>query len=310
MGKKPRKPKWPNISAHYRSRSMNEGDIAILEFLWKWKVSAARVLHEANLQHEKPEMFNRRLRKLERNKMIRSQYDMMTGFHLWQLADFGLHTIRESLGEIRDHNFLSESPNHDRLVQTFQLGEWLWDKRKPIMVTDQELLKYRPAILERLVSHKGDHRPDGYVRIKNEKEDRLFAIEVELHAKAPERYCSLLQWYRPRFDIQQVLWLVDNPRIIDQVRRAKDLAQDKSVRYHVFVDLADYLENGWDAAVTDEFLVKLYHLRQIFEGNTQGLCGAYAGNHGTWNRISIFSDRRKYLEIPKTYPNSEISPKS
>ena len=265
MGKKPRKRKWRNIAAHHQGRSLNEGDLAIFKFLWKWKVADSRVLCEPILKHEKPEVFNQRLRKLERNKLIRSKYDMMTSFNLWTPSDFGLHVIRESLGDIRDHGFLSASPNNDRLV-----------------------------------SRKGDHRHDGYVRLKNARENRIFALGVQLHAGAADWYRSIIDRYPARFNIQQALCLADSPFTVDQVRRGKKPTQEKSVRYHAFVDLAEHQDNGWEFVVTNECSGKLDTVRGIMRRLCGDTYGKYVGDMWGQSRVTVHYDKPKVLGKKRT----------
>jgi len=296
--KKSKTPKWQNWDKHYTGRSLSDLDIEILKFLWKWKLSPIRVLYQALAREMSPNSFNKRIKKLERHKLIQSQWDFIYGFHAWELCEFGMYVIRESLGEIQNLGFRSASPPHDRLVLAFHLGEWIYEHhRKPVLITEQELLKYPEDILSNLVPSTQDHRPDGYTLLVNGEERKLFAIEVELHAKSKSRYQTLITWYSLKKEIHQVLWLVADDFIKAQILAAKSEARELSENYHLFVDLKDYLKNGWEAIVKNEFGVHLKTLRALWRGSEGLALGDNAETQGDQKNINTFTDHRKYLVI-------------
>ena len=92
---------------------------------------------------------------------------------------------------------------------------------------------------------------------------------IELSAKNVQKYEAVLRFYRTARLIDRVIWLVKSPAIRDTVLRAKACIKDDSTNYHLFVDLEDYLKNGWDAAVTNDRSQRLFTLRE----NYQEICG-------------------------------------
>ena len=96
-----------------------------------------------------------------------------------------------------------------------------------------------------------------------------FAYEVELSPKSLDRYEAILRFYKSQRDVTQVFWLIDSTDIKDQIIRAKNCIRDESQNFHVFVELEDYLKNGWDANIANERSENLGSIRQKY----QGLCG-------------------------------------
>lgn len=302
MKKKPLHPRWMTWVHEYKGGMLAPTDAAILHFLWKWKLATARVLYLAVGQGHKPNSFNKRLKKLERNELITAVFDFPSGYWTWELADFGFFAIRESLGPIKDHGFRSASHQHDRLVQVFQLGEWFWlSDANPVHRTDQELLRYPVDNWSSWVPDSSYHRPDGYTRVTIGGNTKLFAFEVELYAKSVSRYRSVIDWYRYQRSIENVLWLVGDPFVVCQIDKAKSEAYESSIRYHLFVALDDFLENGWDAVVTTERSEKVAHLREIMRGPEGLKCGNNVGNDGARERVTVLSDHRKFLQIQGPY---------
>lgn len=296
---------------NYKGGSLAPLDRAIVHFLWKWKVAPIAVLREALALGQNPNTFNKRMRKLERNGLIHCQQEFCIGMALWELTENGFFIIRESLGAIRDHGFHSASRAHDLHALAFQFGEWIWEKsRRPILITDQELLKYPQDILSELLPESDGHRPDGYTLVKTENEHALFAIEVELHAKSVDRYHSLIKWYAPQMKIQRVLWLVGESFVVDQFRKAKVEAKDNSERFHLFVSLDDYKQNGWDALLSTECSERVGTLREILRGQTGQMPGNNAGNGGSKKDLSIFYDHRKFLRIKRACAENPKPPDS
>lgn len=296
--KKTKTPKWMNWQKQYKGGPLASLDIEILKFLWKWKLAPSSVLHQALAPETNPNTFNKRIKKLENNNLIQCHTEMFYGFQAWGLCEFGFYVVKESLGNVRDHGFKSASLPHDRLVLAFQLGEWIWQKDpKPLFITDQELMKYPADIISRLVPTPKDHRPDGYTVFLNQEKKKVFAVEVELHAKTVSRYHTLIAWYSLQKEITQVLWLIGDPFALDQVLKAKAEAQETSQNYHVFVDLNEYLKDGWDAMIRNENGRELYTMRDLWRGIIGLEQGENTGTEGALKKIETFTDHKKFLKV-------------
>lgn len=296
---KQKDPKWMTWKAKYPGRHLHALDVAILKFLWRWKVSTIASLREAVALGQNHNTFNKRIRKLETNGLIECERILCPSMNLWQLTDHGAYVIRESLGPIKDEGFRSASHYHDALVLAFQMGEWIWRKEKPKFITDQELLRYPKDYLHEELPSGTDHRPDGYTIVEREGKDRILAFEVELHAKSADRYASLIRWYDIKREVERVFWLYDDEYVIDQFKKGKQEAKSLTEQLHLFIGLGDYLKTGWNSPCVTDCAERVGSLREIY-GLHMGLeSGEQVGNGGYKPDLSIFTDRRKFLSLSK-----------
>ena len=90
-----------------------------------------------------------------------------------------------------------------------------------------------------------------------------------LLAKRDSKYENILNFYKHAKSINRVYWLVDGARAKEQILKAKASVKDESFNYHVFVDLADFKQNGWDAFVVNERSERVHTIRK----NMQEVCG-------------------------------------
>ena len=285
----------------YPGRHLHELDKKILHFLWRWKVANIRTLREALSPGQNHNTFNKRIRKLEKNKLIEAQRIFIPNMTLWRLTEIGFQVIRESLGPIRTTGTQSASPYHDAMVLAFQMGNWVWeDDQKPQFVTDQELIQYGLDDLPKGMPDLSGHRADGYSFVLFENEPSALAIEVELHAKSVSRYQNVIRWYGLERKVARVLWLVGDDLVISQMNKARIEEQNKEEDLHVFVRLEDYLKTGWDAACTNDCSKSLGTLREIYGQHMGQEPGEYLGKQGVKSDFTVFTDRRKFLSLSAT----------
>lgn len=281
-----------------KGRGLRGIDVDILKFLWKWKLSPTKILFRAVGKNSTPRSFVKRLKKLERNLHIEALWDELHLIWSWQLTDHGMEVIACDFAELKDLGFRSASYPHDRWVQAFLLGEWLWEKENPPQITtDQELLKLPVFCEEKGLPKVSRHRPDGYLCLTQDNKTKLIAIEVELHAKSLSRYQELMNFYRYERKIDRILWLYQNENVMAQVLKAKAEARDPSENLHLFVSLEDYIKSGWDAMLVNEVREPLFTIRELYRGLTGTLSGNGAGTLGASAKITEFFHKRKYLDL-------------
>ncbi len=75
--------KYETNRRRLRGNGLSHLDIAILHFLWRWKLSTAAVLHATLAGGAKASSFNKRLRKLCANGFIEPDIECAAGFHYW-----------------------------------------------------------------------------------------------------------------------------------------------------------------------------------------------------------------------------------
>jgi hypothetical protein len=242
-------------------------DQQMMRYIWKWKIASTSSIHEAINRDASAYSTYKTLERLEKNRFLECRFEFAERFYVWQLTERGFLAIRAYLGELKEDGFLSENHRHDRLVQAFQLGEWSTHQfRNTIFWTEQDLRRRDIANYPEWVPQTSDHRPDGYTRMVGTKKPWTIAYEVELSAKNVQKYEGVLRFYRANRQVDRVLWLVESDIIRDTILRAKTCIKEDSTNYHVFVDLNDYVKNGWDAAVTNERSETLFTLREKYQG--------------------------------------------
>jgi hypothetical protein len=259
-------PKKPRGPMHY----ITPRDKLMMQYIWRWKIASTTSIHEAVNRTASPYSTYKTLEKLEKNKFVESRFEFAERFYVWQLTEWGFRTIKNYLGELKEDGFLSENHRHDRFVQAFHLGEWATHQfPNVILYTEQEMRRRETADYPDWVPQTSEHRADGYTRIVGHKKPVTIAYEVELSAKNVQKYEAVLRFYRTARLVDRVIWMVESPAIMDTILRAKTCIKDDSTNYHLFVDLGDYLKNGWDATATNERSQRLFTLRE----NYQDICG-------------------------------------
>lgn len=243
--------------------------IQMMQYIWKWKIASTASIHEVINKTASPYSTYKTLDRLERNGFIEARVEFAERFYVWQLTERGFHSIKNYLGELKEDGYLSENHRHDRLVQAFHLGEWATHQFPIVnLFTEQEMRRREVADYPDWVPQTSEHRPDGYTRIDGQNPTTV-AFEVELSAKNVQKYEPILRFYRTARLVNRVLWLVDSPSIKDTILRAKACTKDDSHNFHLFVDLDDYVKNGWDATVVNERSEKLFNMREFYKG----ICG-------------------------------------
>ena len=258
-----------------RPVGLNPRDIEILKYIWKWKLASTASIHEAINKMQSPYGTYKILEKLERSDYICSQFDIIDRFNVWQMTSKGFLALLPRMKPLIEEGYLSENHYHDRLVQAFHLGEWCsYNFPQVELWSEQDMRRHDPADYPDWVPGSRDHRPDGYTRLKFLEKNVALAFEVELSCKRPALYEKILDYYKHARNIYRVYWLVKNQETKDVILRARACINEESSNYHLFVDLDDYLKNGWDAVVTNERSEKV----KTFRENMQGLSGDIPGD--------------------------------
>ncbi len=291
----------PNLGKKGCNTVVTERDLKILHFLWKWKLASTALIHEAIGRPLTPYSSYKALERLTRHHFIESRHTFGKNFSSWILTDKGFETIRPELGQLCEEGYGSENHWHDKNVVAFQLGEWATHSL-PVVThfTEQEMRRRTVDYYPSWVPNSKIHRPDGYTRIEGEGKESVLAFEVELWPKSLSIYETTLRFYELMKKISRVYWLVGDPFVKDIILRAKNCIQDTSLNYHVFVDLYDYINLGWDAPVKNERSERVGTMRE----NMQEICGdsygKYLGNKWGQSRVSVHYDSRKVLGKKRT----------
>lgn len=232
---------------------LSNRDCAVLDFLWAWKVATTATIHAATGEGRTPCATYQALMRLAGFKLIQCQCERRTHFFYWELTKKGFQTIRESLGELKEHGFKSENVWHDLNVVAFHLGEWPSMPGAGVeFVTEQQMRrKDREYYPEWLPNYDHMHRSDGFLRLKSKKDGRayLIALEVELSAKSTARYESVTGYYRQVLKIDLVLWLVGSSEVMTAIRNGMEKRRKPTDNFQQFVAYAEFRQKGWKAVL-------------------------------------------------------------
>ena len=284
--------------SRFRGRTfyLSYRDVKVLNFLWTWKLASTATIHQAIVRPGSRYSAYKVMERLEKHGYVRPYVSGEHRFTAWQLTEKGFLSIKNSLGELTEEGYLSEYPWHDRHILAFQLGEWSWFNLPVVAHFTEQDLRRRPADLyPAWVPHTPGHRADGYTKIEGKGRTWVFALEVELSLKSIARYESVIRYYRTQSQVDRVLWLTSDPSVMNAIKTAKTNVKDAQDTYHVFVDLKDYQENGWDAKITNERSETLFTMREHIGVVIGDPYREYIGTVGGVSKVTDHYDPVKVL---------------
>ncbi|MBX3039552.1 MAG: hypothetical protein KF789_02440 [Bdellovibrionaceae bacterium] len=293
--------RWRNLGKRGSGFFMSDRDRKILHFLWKWKLASTASIHEAVCRPQTPYSTYKALERLAKNKFIQTEDTFEQNFSSWVLTDRGFESIRRSLGDLAEEGYKSENHWHDRNIVAFQLGEWA-THQLPIVsfFTEQEMRRRSVECYPHWVPKTKDHRPDGYTRIKTDEGDLVLAMEVELWLKALSVYETTLKFYQLMRGVHRVYWLAGSESVKEQILRARDCIKEKTENLHVFVDIDDYIRDGWEAKVTNERSGNLGTFRKTMQEICGDIYGKQLGTNWGKSGVTAHYDTRKVLGKKRT----------
>jgi hypothetical protein len=233
----------------FRAQLTSERDIAMMVFLWKWKVASPLLLMKKFFPNASGHTAYKRLWTLHRGGFIDTVVDRTGTKFLWTLSKLGAQVAKEHfrVASVED-GFKSESPGHDLLVMALQLGDLaLSPDKKIVTFSEQQLRRYEPSDYPQFVPRKTIHRPDGYTYLANSSQ--TIATEVELHVKSKSAYIQTEYMYATT-NVNQVLWLVPTQSAARSI--TSHLSQNHngpSESKHSFILLQEFMTKGWGAKI-------------------------------------------------------------
>jgi hypothetical protein len=279
-----------------RPEYLTDRDSQILKYLWRWKLASTASVHEAINRSASPYSTYKTLDKLELSGFITSQFDWEGQFFVWFLTSKGFSVIKKNLEDLIEDGFLSENHNHDRLVQAFHLGEWATFQNPCVLFwTEQEMRRFDVADYPDWVPKSKEHRPDGYTRIMGNKKPYTLAFEVELSTKRITKYETTMQFYKHTRQIDRVYWLINSEYTKEQILKAKACVSDESFNYHVFVDLEDFKQKGWDAMIVNERSERVHTLRENMQEISRDFIRDLVGNLKGRSSVCVHLNKLKVL---------------
>lgn len=233
-----------------RRHYLTERDRFILEFLWKFKVATTAMLYHKFFEEVKPRTAYNTLQRLNRLAFISIRTDEYGKNHLWTLEKKGFEVVKHNLPELVAEYFKSDCKEHDLIVASLQLGEFLKEAPSDVeFVTDQELKSYHPEFIPSIIPNQEHyHRSDGYWIFKNGKNLELISLEVEITQKSRVRYGKYKFTYQ-RFPVNhRVLWVVKTSNHAARILQSM-YKYEPEYKVHSFIYLKDFYKYGWKAKI-------------------------------------------------------------
>lgn len=225
-------------------------DTAILQFLWRWKVSTTNAIALRFFPKALPSTTYNRLNVLKRLGLIELQRLTNPDEFVWALTEAGFEAVSPYLPRLQEGGFRSECPDHDLLTAACQLGPWLCGEPEGVsFFSDRELRSIRQDFYPEWVPKTTRRRPDGYWQIPYENKLRTIALEVERNKKVNRRYEVIASFYKDNVSIFRTIWLVPTVGTAKNIQKVFQKEVGPLSQKHNFVLIDDFESVGWQSPI-------------------------------------------------------------
>jgi hypothetical protein len=233
------------------ARRLSENrDIAILKFLWRWKVSTTSALSFKFFSNCSAKTAYYRLKELEAGQFIQIRCNPDGQKFVWVLGSNGYRCLKERLPQLKVPGYGSQSINHDLIASAIHNGDWFLDVPQNVeIVTEQELRRFLPELLPPWVPKTTTRIPDGYWNVPRGDRLATIALEVELIQKDKDRYQRIGKFYSNNNFIYRVLWIVPRSSLATHISKIIQEAYPTKPNIHNFVIFSDFQKFGWQALI-------------------------------------------------------------
>jgi hypothetical protein len=286
------------------SRRLAMSDLAVLDFLWTWKVASTPMLQEVAFRKKSPWWVYKALRRLRTEKYIELlPRGKNLEQELWTLTDHGFEIVLMDRDDIKEYRYRVHAPAHDYLGTCLQLGD-IWSSGIDAQFyTEQMLATLAPRNFpEGFKKLEPRHVPDGVTVLAGSLKEAIIGYEVDLNLKEESRYYETWMYYR--FDLKPhlIVWLVRNPWIANRIVKqlgSVDREQQQALSLVAFVLMEDFKQRIWNAEVIMGPMKGL-SLRKLHANLLQNM-GKDAAKIGQKDMQEIFFPRFKSPQKSFTY---------
>lgn len=287
------------------NRKLTLRDLAVLDFLWTWKVATTPMLKEVGFKNKSQWWVYKALRQLKNEKLIQL---LPRGKHLdlelWALTEAGFEVVLMDRDDIAHYRYKPHAPAHDFLATCLQLGSYWQSGVVCEYLTEQMLSSLNPWNFPKGVRDTEHHIPDGITIFGDGKQSLVVGYEVDLNLKEEGRYQNTSFYYgKYGANPSLVIWLVKNEWIADRIMQvlkacaANDYAAH-SVRF-AFVLLEDFKKNLWEARAINSSVLGM-SISKLHANALQSM-GKSAPNTGQKSFAPIFFPKHRSPQKLRTY---------
>lgn len=214
-------------------------DLSLLRVIDRYGVMSTKQIKRTQFASTQIRTVLRRLRKLERKKLILRHHGLPNGKLVWTLGPIGLSRIGSRFGFSINRNSLE----HDVLVTAVRIAL----DRAELASNWQSAhwLRHKASAGVSPENRFSDQIPDALFMVGAGENSRLVALEVELVAKSKRRYRRIIANYSSNSAIDEIWYVVSAPRIgkliLEEVEQT--VAVGKSQNRFVWTDLGQILSD-------------------------------------------------------------------
>jgi hypothetical protein len=229
-------------------------DLAVLDFLWTWKVASTPMLQEVAFRKKSAWWVYKALRRLRTEKYIELlPRGKNLEQELWTLTDHGFEIVLMDRDDIKEYRYRVHAPAHDYLGTCLQLGD-IWSSGIDAQFyTEQMLATLAPRNFpEGFKKLEPRHVPDGVTVLAGSLKEAIIGYEVDLNLKEESRYYETWMYYRYDLKPHLIVWLVRNPWIANRIVKqlgSVDREQQQALSLVAFVLMDDFKQRIWNAEV-------------------------------------------------------------
>ena len=225
-------------------------DLEILDFLWKWKGLTTGAM-AVKFFGSSPVWAYNRLLFLQKTGFIKQISIDETGkSFVWSLGARGFTQVQKSLDLLREEGSSSESPYHDLVACSAQIGEWILKIPDGVEVfSEQELRRFDRSFYPVWVPDICGRRPDGFWKVPFGNTSLVFALEAELNQKGVNEYGPIAQYYRDTPQIARVFWITKTRSLASKLQKIFQETSPERYKRHDFILLDDFCRNGWESPI-------------------------------------------------------------
>lgn len=290
-------------------RRFSVRDLAVLDFLWTWKVATTPLLGEVAYKGKSAWYVYKALRKLQKERYIQLlPRGKNVEQELWALTDHGFEVIYMDRDDIIHYRYKPHAPAHDYLSTCLQLGDlWQFPCEK-LFFTEQMLASLAPSNFPKGFKNDDGHVPDGISFIRTQLQEATIGYEVDLNLKDLERYEKTFAYYQ-EIKPTIIFWLVRNQWLADRITElGKQGYYAVTTGEHIlsrvcFVLLDDFKEKIWEAKVLNG-KYKGVSLRKLHANILQNM-GKETANFGQKSLKEIFFPKYKSPQKSAVYEKSK-----
>ncbi len=236
-------------------RKLTARDLAVLDFLWTWKVASTALLGEVAFRGQSAWWVYKALAQLKDEHYIQAlPRGRFLDLELWALTDQGFEVVLMDRDDLAQYRFKPHAPAHDYLGTCLQLGaQSFHSSSEREYFTEQMLSSLLPSNFPRAFRRIDSHIPDGLTLYRHGAKEAIVGYEVDLNLKDEKRYLRTLEYYTEGVGAHLVIWLVKNAWIAEKITTALRTQQHHSEQAQVllsktaFVGLDDFKERIWES---------------------------------------------------------------